>query len=90
MTYVALDGPDGCGKSTQAAALVQWLGAAGRRAVHVREPGSTPVGEALAQRRRWLCVPKRALSSIKVGNGRSCRHPGWPFRQTITKKNGDR
>ena len=45
--YVALDGPDGCGKSSQAAALVAWLGERGRRALHVREPGSTPVGEAL-------------------------------------------
>lgn len=45
--YVALDGPDGCGKSTQAAALVSWLDAEGADVLHVREPGSTPVGEAL-------------------------------------------
>jgi dTMP kinase len=45
--YVALDGPDGCGKSVQAAALCEWLCASGRDALHVREPGSTPVGEAL-------------------------------------------
>lgn len=47
--YVQLDGPDGCGKSSQAAALVAWLQQAGHAAVHVREPGSTPVGEALRQ-----------------------------------------
>ena len=47
--YVQLDGPDGCGKSSQAAALVGWLQAAGHAALHVREPGSTPVGEALRQ-----------------------------------------
>lgn len=45
--YVALDGPDGCGKSTQAAALATWLDAEGADVLHVREPGSTPVGEAL-------------------------------------------
>lgn len=45
--YVALDGPDGCGKSTQAAALARWLDAEGAEVLHVREPGSTPVGEAL-------------------------------------------
>lgn len=45
--YVALDGPDGCGKSTQATALVSWLDAEGADVLHVREPGSTPVGEAL-------------------------------------------
>ena len=45
--YVALDGPDGGGKSTQATALVSWLDAEGADVLHVREPGSTPVGEAL-------------------------------------------
>ena len=47
--YVALDGPDGCGKSSQAAALVAALQARGADALHVREPGSTPVGEALRE-----------------------------------------
>lgn len=47
MTWIALDGPDGCGKSSQAVALVAWLRDRGRPVVHVREPGSTPVGEAL-------------------------------------------
>ncbi|MCA8950546.1 MAG: thymidylate kinase, partial [Planctomycetes bacterium] len=47
--YFVLDGADGCGKSTQAAALVDWLAANGRPVLHVREPGSTPVGEALRE-----------------------------------------
>jgi dTMP kinase len=47
--YVALDGPDGCGKSSQARALCEWLTGAGHRVLHVREPGSTPVGESLRQ-----------------------------------------
>jgi dTMP kinase len=42
-----LEGPDGCGKSEQAQRLAGWLRAAGHEVVHVREPGSTPVGEAL-------------------------------------------
>jgi dTMP kinase len=45
--YFVLDGPDGCGKSTQAGDLVAWLKAQGADALHLREPGSTPVGEAL-------------------------------------------
>ncbi|MBL8752867.1 MAG: dTMP kinase [Planctomycetes bacterium] len=53
--YVVLDGPDGCGKSSQARALCESLGRAGRRVHHVREPGSTPVGEAL---RQLLLSPK--------------------------------
>lgn len=45
--YLALEGPDGCGKSTQASSLVRWLGAQGHSVLHLREPGSTPVGEGL-------------------------------------------
>jgi dTMP kinase len=47
--YVVLDGPDGCGKSTQALSLCGWLDAEGASVLHLREPGSTPVGEALRQ-----------------------------------------
>lgn len=43
--FVAIDGPDGCGKSTQAGMLVEELRAQGADAVHLREPGSTPFGE---------------------------------------------
>ncbi|MCB9887376.1 MAG: dTMP kinase [Planctomycetes bacterium] len=45
--YIALDGPDGCGKSSQSQALCEWLRGAGHDVLHVREPGSTPAGEAL-------------------------------------------
>ena len=46
--FVVLDGIDGCGKSTQAARLVARLAQeSGRKVHHLREPGSTRVGEAL-------------------------------------------
>jgi dTMP kinase len=47
MVYVVLDGPDGGGKSTHAALLTAHLQQGGREVLHLREPGSTPVGEAL-------------------------------------------
>ena len=47
--YVVLDGPDGCGKSTQAALLAEWWRSRGVMVRHVREPGSTPVAEHLRQ-----------------------------------------
>ncbi|MBI5432196.1 MAG: dTMP kinase [Planctomycetes bacterium] len=44
--FVVLDGVDGCGKSTQAKRLVARLEREfGARPLHVREPGTTEVGE---------------------------------------------
>lgn len=54
-SYVVLEGADGCGKSTQAARLASWLTEQGRDVLHLREPGSTTLGEGL---RRVLLDPK--------------------------------
>lgn len=43
--FFVLDGLDGCGKSTQAARLVERLGARGHDVLHTREPGGTALGE---------------------------------------------
>jgi dTMP kinase len=45
--FLALDGPDGAGKSTQAARLVDFLRAAGLDVVPCRDPGGTPLGDRL-------------------------------------------
>lgn len=46
--FVVLDGIDGCGKSTQAARLAERIAhAADRTPLHVREPGTTPLGERI-------------------------------------------
>src|SRR6186713_121074 len=47
--FVVLEGPDGAGKSRAAATLVDHLRASGRTVVAVREPGGTPLGEALRE-----------------------------------------
>lgn len=47
--FVALEGGDGAGKSTQARLLRDWLVARGRRVVVTREPGGTRVGEQIRQ-----------------------------------------
>lgn len=49
MTYVAIEGIDGAGKSTVADAAVAELLARGVDAVGVREPGGTRAGEAIRQ-----------------------------------------
>jgi dTMP kinase len=45
--FVALEGPDGSGKTTQAASLARWLASTGREVVACREPGGTALGEQL-------------------------------------------
>ena len=45
--FIAFEGGDGAGKSTQAALLSQTLSDAGYTVVRTREPGGTPVGEQL-------------------------------------------
>lgn len=45
--FVVLEGPEGAGKTTLAAALAERLQAAGHDPVTVREPGGTPAAEEL-------------------------------------------
>lgn len=62
--FVVLEGPEGAGKTTLAAALGARLRAAGQQPVSVREPGGTPAAEALRREllhadRSW--TPEREL-----------------------------
>jgi dTMP kinase len=45
--FVTLEGPDGAGKSAVTAALTAALTASGQSLTAVREPGGTPLGEAI-------------------------------------------
>jgi dTMP kinase len=47
--FVVVEGPDGAGKSGAAARLVEALRAGGHAVTSVREPGGTPIGEALRE-----------------------------------------
>jgi dTMP kinase len=61
--FLTLDGPDGGGKTTQAARLVDWLGARGVAAVRCRDPGGTALGErvrAIVQDRGMVHLAVRA------------------------------
>ena len=45
--FISFEGPDGSGKTTQAALLAGWLRDSGEEVVSTREPGGTPLGEAI-------------------------------------------
>jgi len=47
--FIVLDGPDGCGKSTQAKLLAEWLQEQGVPTISFRDPGDTAVGEKIRQ-----------------------------------------
>ncbi|MFM7314009.1 MAG: dTMP kinase [Cyanobium sp.] len=52
--FLVLEGIDGCGKTTQLEALAAWLPASGlmppqARLLRTREPGATPLGQALRE-----------------------------------------
>ena len=53
--FITLDGIDGAGKTTQLTVIREWFAAQGRPVLFTREPGGTPLGEAL---RRLLLNPK--------------------------------
>ncbi len=45
--FITFEGVDWSGKSTQAGLLAEWLSDGGRRVLLTREPGGTPVAEAV-------------------------------------------
>ena len=47
--FIVLDGPDGCGKSTQAGLLVKWLQGKGVQTSRFRDPGDTAIGEKIRE-----------------------------------------
>jgi len=47
--FIVLDGPDGCGKTTQAGLLIQWLKKQNVAVETFREPGGTAIGEKIRQ-----------------------------------------
>lgn len=47
--FIVLDGPDGCGKTTQTKLLIQWLGEQAVQTETFRDPGDTAIGEKIRQ-----------------------------------------
>ena len=47
--FIVLDGPDGCGKSSQTRLLTDWLQSQGVSTVGFRDPGATVIGEKIRE-----------------------------------------
>jgi dTMP kinase len=60
VTFIAFEGGEGGGKSSQIALLAQALSAAGHRVVRTHEPGATPLGQHI---RGLLLDSDRAVSA---------------------------
>ena len=61
--FKVLDGPDGCGKSTQTLMLYEWLKGRGVEVVTFRDPGGTVVGEKI---RKILLNPEHAEMCVRA------------------------
>jgi dTMP kinase len=61
--FIVIDGPDGCGKSTQCAMLAQWLTENGIDVTIFRDPGATAIGEKI---RQILLNPEHIAMSTSV------------------------
>lgn len=61
--FIVLDGPDGCGKSTQAKLLAEWINQQGIETAQFRDPGTTTIGEQI---RHILLNPEHAAMSTRT------------------------
>jgi len=61
--FIVLDGPDGCGKSTQAELLAKWFDEQGVATEKFRDPGDTDIGEKI---REILLNPEHLLMSTQT------------------------
>lgn len=61
--FIVLDGPDGCGKTTQSGLLTEWLQNRGVPTSNFRDPGDTVIGEKI---RQILLSPEHIAMSTRT------------------------
>ncbi|RKY23255.1 MAG: dTMP kinase, partial [Planctomycetota bacterium] len=61
--FIVLDGPDGCGKTTQVKLLADWLKEQGVEIETFRDPGDTDIGEKI---RRILLNPDHTAMNTRT------------------------
>ncbi len=78
--FISFEGGEGCGKTTQTRLLMQRLQEHGERAVLVKEPGSTPLGERLREllKGRVGMTPKTELLLFIAARAELVSTVLWP------------
>jgi dTMP kinase len=61
--FIVLDGPDGCGKSTQCRLLAEWVKKQGIEVETFRDPGTTEIGEEI---RKILLNPQNTAMGTRT------------------------
>ncbi len=83
--FITLEGPDGCGKTTQALALKKRFIEQGKNVVHTREPGGTSFAEDL---RKIILNPKHKISptaELLLYEASRAHHTEEVIRPTLEK-----
>ena len=89
--FISFEGTEGCGKSTQLKALAARLQAAGRAVVQTREPGGTPLSEAIRQLLQHdpageaMCPEAELLlfAAARAQHTRKCIQPALAANQVV-------
>lgn len=81
--FITFEGIDGAGKSTQIAAVAEWLRTRGRALVLSREPGGTPLGERL--RELILSQPMSSPTETLLVFAARCEHLAQVIKPALAR-----
>lgn len=73
--YIVIEGPNGTGKTTQADLLIDYLESKGIKAHHIKEPGGSPVGNAIRSVLLDDTLPRTAMTNALLFTAN--RHELW-------------
>jgi dTMP kinase len=73
--YIVIEGTDGTGKTTQAELLQQYLESQGKKVIHLKEPGGSPVAEAIRSVILDGTLPRTPMTNILLFTAN--RHELW-------------
>jgi dTMP kinase len=73
--YIVIEGGDGTGKTTQADLLQQYLESQGKSVIHLKEPGGSPIAEAIRSVILDGTLPRTPMTNILLFTAN--RHELW-------------